>query len=83
MVVVRSVLLQPSQKEWISEALSKYNQVPMFDLSLHPNDIEQFILWSNLFEQENNISNDRLFKTHFNAVEKPTDPAAILVGSKW
>ncbi|KAK6885177.1 Cytosolic Fe-S cluster assembly factor NAR1 [Candida tropicalis] len=72
-----------AEKEWISEALSKYNQVPMFDLSLHPNDIEQFILWSNLFEQENNISNDRLFKTHFNAVEKPTDPAAILVGSKW
>ena len=72
-----------SEKEWVSEALSKYNQVPMFDLSLHPHDIEHFILWSNSFEQENNISNDRLLKTHFNAVEKLTDPAAILVGSKW
>ncbi|RCK60799.1 Cytosolic Fe-S cluster assembly factor NAR1 [Candida viswanathii] len=71
------------EKEWISEALAKYNQVPMFDLSLHPNDIESFIRWSNLFEQDYHISNDRLFKTHFNAVEKPTDPAAILVGSKW
>ncbi|EMG49784.1 NAR1 Cytosolic Fe-S cluster assembly factor NAR1 [Candida maltosa Xu316] len=72
-----------SEKEWISEALTKYNDVPMFDLSSHPQDIEKFIQWSQSFEHEFNISDERLFKTHFNAVEKPTDPAAILVGSKW
>ncbi|KAI5950778.1 NAR1 [Candida jiufengensis] len=71
------------EKDWINESLMKYNTVPMFDLSLHPKDIEKFIEWSLDFEKEFNISNDRLFKTYFNEVEKPTDPTAILVGSKW
>ncbi|KAI5966760.1 NAR1 [Candida pseudojiufengensis] len=72
-----------SEKDWINESLIKYNSVPMFDLSLHPQDIEKFIEWSNEFEKEFHISDDRLFKTYFNEVEKPTDPTAIMVGSKW
>ncbi|KAI3407150.2 NAR1 [Candida oxycetoniae] len=72
-----------NEKDWINEVLMKYNTVPMFDLSLQPEDIVKFIEWSTDFERQFSISNERLMKTHFNKVEKPTDPTAILVGSKW
>lgn len=70
-------------KDWVSEVLIKYNSVPMFDLSLHPEEIAGFIQWSQEFEKEFDVSEQRLFKTHFNEIEKPTDATAIMVGSKW
>ncbi|KAG5420938.1 NAR1 [Candida metapsilosis] len=72
-----------TEKDWIDEVLTKYNTVPTFDLSLHPHEVHSFIEWSNTFEQEFDVNDDRLYKTYFNEVEKPTDPTAILVGSKW
>ncbi|KAI5969331.1 NAR1 [Candida margitis] len=71
------------EKAWIDEVLTMYNTVPTFDLSLHPQEVHSFIEWSNAFEQEFDINDERLYKTYFNEVEKPTDPTAILVGSKW
>ena len=82
------------EKQWINAVLEKYNSIPMFDLSSQsssssPNEIIKFIEWSKKFENQFNISDNRLFKTHFNPVEKNIimsvdDPAtALLVGSKW
>ncbi|CAI5756915.1 unnamed protein product [Candida verbasci] len=72
-----------SEKDWLEEALNKYNSIPMFDLTINTNQIEMFMKWCNSFEQQFNITNERLLKTYFNAIEKPSDPQAILVGSKW
>ncbi len=82
------------EKQWINAVLEKYNSIPMFDLSSQsssssPNEIIKFIEWSKKFENQFNINDNRLFKTHFNPVEKNIimsvdDPAtALLVGSKW
>ncbi|CAK9436211.1 uncharacterized protein LODBEIA_P07690 [Lodderomyces beijingensis] len=71
------------EKDWVSEVLSKYNSVPMFDLTLNPQDLIKFTQWSQEFESEFSVSDERLFRTHFNEVEKPSDPTAIMVGSKW
>lgn len=72
-----------SEKDWIDEVLKKYNTVPTFDLSLHPKEVQALIEWNKIFEQEHDVNQDRIYKTYFNEVEKPTDPTAILVGSKW
>lgn len=72
-----------SEKDWIGEVLSKYNTVSTFDLSLHPGEVQRLKDYRDLFEQLYGVNEDRLLKTHFNEVEKPTDPTAILVGSKW
>ncbi|KAG7856059.1 hypothetical protein KL919_004452 [Ogataea angusta] len=39
--------------------------------------------WVGTFEQEFGLSDERATRTQFRAVEKPTDPTSIALGSRW
>ena len=72
------------EKEWLNEVMAKYNSISMFDLpSEHRDDMEMLVKWSNEVLDCGEDGHDRVYKTYFNEVEKPTDPNAVLLGAKW
>ncbi|KAK6459411.1 nuclear architecture related protein [Scheffersomyces xylosifermentans] len=73
------------EKEWLSTALEKYGKIPIFDISSQSSvdAVREIVQWSENFCHEFGISDNRLLKTWFNEVEKPTDAAAILLGARW
>lgn len=77
--------LQTQEKEWLDEVKEIYNKISMVDLSSadHVQLAEELKNWSLAFCDSAQIPQNRLFATHFNEVEKPTDPNAILLGAKW
>lgn len=74
-----------SEKEWLTKALQNYEDINLADLTSLDNAelISKFINWCQGFCDAFGINEDRLLKTWFNEVEKPTDPNAILLGAKW
>lgn len=76
---------ETSEKDWLQRALLNYEAIPTFDVASTENIqlVAKFIEWCQSFCQEFDTSENRLLKTWFNEVEKPTDPNAILLGAKW
>lgn len=76
---------ETSEKDWLQRALLNYEAIPTFDIASTENIqlVAKFIEWCQNFCQEFDTSENRLLKTWFNEVEKPTDPNAILLGAKW
>lgn len=76
---------QAQEKEWLSEVRDVYGEIGMVDLTSSNNSglVESLKSWASGFCVETSIPEPRLYSTHFNEVEKPTDPNAILVGAKW
>ncbi|ABN68216.2 nuclear architecture related protein [Scheffersomyces stipitis CBS 6054] len=74
-----------SEKDWLSASLEKYNSIPLLDLAAMENvdTVAEIMQWSCLFREEFGVSENRLLKTWFNEVEKPTDSASILLGARW
>lgn len=74
-----------AEKEWLSQVKDIYRHIGTVDISSMDNaemakKLEQ---WAESFCEESQIPTERLFATHFNEVEKPTDPNAVLLGAKW
>lgn len=73
------------EKEWLQKALLNYESIPTADISSVDSIylVAQFIEWCQTFCQQFDTNENRLLKSWFNEVEKPTDPNAILLGAKW
>lgn len=71
-----------SEKQWVDRVLDAYHQIPNVDVS-NPQLSHALLQWTHTFTAESGISHARLMDTHFNKVEKPTDPNAVLLGAKW
>lgn len=76
-----SAPLQAQEKEWLAEVGAAYAQIAAVDLASTPDLVAQLTGWSRDFERR--VPALRLYSTHFSPVEKPSDPAAILLGAKW
>lgn len=76
---------QAQEKEWLSEVKDVYNEIGLVDLTgVNSGGLEEALTsWANGFCTEAAIPETRLYSTHFNEVEKPSDPNAILLGAKW
>lgn len=74
-----------TEKEWLSQVKDIYQSIGTVDLSSMDNTkmAEEIEKWAQGFCEESSIPSERLFVTHFNEVEKPTDPNAVLLGAKW
>lgn len=74
-----------TEKEWLSQVKDIYQEMGVMDLSSMDNVkmAEEIEKWAEGFCKESEIPSERLYVTHFNEVEKPTDPNAVLLGAKW
>lgn len=74
-----------SAKEWLASIIDRYRSIETISLFDSPDAraVSDIIHWSLQFIDEFNISEMRLSKTYFNTVEKPTDQATLLLGTKW
>ncbi|CAK7909486.1 cytosolic Fe-S cluster assembly factor Nar1p [[Candida] anglica] len=66
-------------KEWLQKSLEAYHDIP----TVQSDKMSGLKSWSAQFCSDFGISEDRLVRTWFKEVEKPTDPNAILLGAKW
>lgn len=71
------------QKLWVSQTLTNYGSMPLVDLASDADLVLLLVAWCREFCAGYNVPEGRLLQTCFHEVEKPTDHAAILVGSKW
>lgn len=71
------------EKEWLAEVKAVYDSIGVLDLASSEELVANLESWSGQFCAEHHIGKKRLYDTHFNEVEKPTDPTTILVGAKW
>lgn len=71
------------EKDWLSQAKEMYWQIGVNDVVEGKSLGETLNQWVSTYTAEAHIKHSRLYDTHFNKVEKPTDPATILLGSKW
>lgn len=69
-----------SAKEWISASVDAYHEIPIIEIQ---RDSSSLFEWTQKFCDQFGINQDRLLRTWFKEVEKPTDPNAILLGAKW
>lgn len=67
------------QKEWLEMATNKYAEIPMAEIK----GFSDLIEWIHAFLNEYGVAEERLLRTHFNAVSKPTDGTAALFEAKW
>lgn len=75
-----------SEKQWLADVRDVYMTIDALDVTGTTDNMElasELLAWTKNFEQEYSITPERIFNTTFNEVEKPTDPATILLGSKW
>ncbi|RKP32608.1 iron hydrogenase [Metschnikowia bicuspidata] len=71
------------EKEWLAEAKALYWQVSPVDVIGDTDLADRLTGWVTAFFKQSGISRTRLYDSHFNEVEKPTDPAAMTFGTKW
>lgn len=72
-----------SEKDWLIQAKDIYWQIEAFDAEYGSDLAETLTLWAKGLIDESGIMPTRLYDTHFNQVEKPTDAATIMLGAKW
>ncbi|KAH3669410.1 hypothetical protein OGAPHI_001531 [Ogataea philodendri] len=65
-------------KEWLKELTHLYTGMAVNGLENN-----EAANWRLQFEQEYGISDTRMVRTRFKAVEKPTDTTSIALGSRW
>lgn len=71
------------EKDWLAQAKDMYWQIGVSDVFHGDSLAETLTHWASNFTAKSHTTHSRLYDTHFNKVEKPTDPASIMLGSKW
>lgn len=69
------------EKEWLSQAKAVYWQIGVAHLDTELS--LQLQAWAKALTEKSCISETRLYNTHFNEIEKPTNAANIMLGAKW
>lgn len=69
------------EKTWLLNVVANYQSIEVLDMV--PQLIKDIMSWSKQFGNDYKVSETRLFRTWFKEVEKPSDPAQILLGAKW
>lgn len=71
------------EKDWLAQAKEIYWQIATSDVTEGNALAETLTHWVSSYTAKTHIAHSRLYDTHFNKVEKPTDAATIMLGSKW
>lgn len=71
-----------TEKDWLMRVVENYQNIPIFELT-NSSTINDLIIWSESFSNKFQVSENRLFRTWFKEVQKPTDPNEIMLGAKW
>lgn len=69
-----------SDRDWVARTTEAYRQVPVAALDGERLALEE---WCAQFCRRFGLAEDRLVRTWFKEVQPPTDPAAIMLGTKW